>query len=478
MRSLGSTCASEQERALVAPMATTGRAEGDVHLAGIFGASMVLQRDCPIRLWGRAMPGQRVNIWLSEVHETTVVDGDGHWSITFPAMPAGGPHALTISGRETYCLDNILVGDVWLCAGQSNMQWTVSQAANGAEETAVADHPDVRLLQVKRETAPSATDEIDANWNQCSSEMAGDFSAVAYSFGRTLHNELAVPIGLIESSWGGTPIEPWMPNLPSSENAPGSLAHASDGQPGPGEIYNAMVAPLTLLPIRGIVWYQGEANVRRAETYGGLFKSLIQRWRRAWGNDNLPFGFVQIAPYEYRNLPDWKGTPQSLPRLREGQAEAARELPNVGMVVVADLSDVQDIHSVNKQEVGRRLALWALANVYSRDDISYSGPTYRCISIESGRIRVRFDHAESGLIAKDGKPLTWFQIAGDDQRFVIADAHIEGDSVVVQSSEAPEPVAARFAYEDVAVPNLFNAKGFPAAPFRTDDWPVKTVCGE
>ena len=404
---------------------------------------------------------------------TAKAAADGKWRIELPAMPAGGPYRLTVSGKKSISLENVLIGDVWLCAGQSNMQWTLAQSTDEQKATVSGARSDIRLLQIRREVAAAESNEISAAWTSWTPETTAHFSAVACYFGVELGEQLKVPVGLIDCSWGGTPIEPWMPtNVPPGEAA---LRQArTTGRPTErGMIYNGMIAPLTSMPIRGVIWYQGENNVRRASTYGPLLSTMITGWRKAWNQDELPVGIVQIPPYDYSKLPDWHGTPQSLPRLREGQAQVAKDLSNVGMVITTDLGATSDIHPPKKREVGLRLVRWAMVASYGAKDIECWGPTFKSASIEGSAIRIHFDHVSGGLVSKDGKPLSWFQIAAEDRKFVPAQATIDGDSVIVQSDAVNHPAAVRFAFVDIAEPNLFNRAGLPAAPFRTDDWPLE-----
>ena len=388
---------------------------------------------------------------------------------------------------------------------------------NGEQEAARANYPNIRLLQIPWKTAAEPQTDIEVDWRVCNPENVGagalrtvGFSAVAFFFGREIHQELGVPVGLIDSSWGGTFIEPWTPAVgfaavpalaeivrtideatPKYERElaaaqtkheqwlveakkareaglpapppPERPRHQLDSHAQPTGIYNAMIHPLAPFGIRGAIWYQGESNHKDGMLYFEKMKALIGGWRETWGQGEFPFYFVQIAPY------DRVYTDEQLPRLWEAQT-AALSIPNTGMVVTNDISDLEDIHPGNKQDVGRRLALWALAKTYGKTDIVYSGPLYKSMEVEGRRIRIRFDHVGGGLASRDGRPLDWFTLAGKNREFVEARAEIDGDSVLVWSDEIPRPIAVRFAWSRKAEPNLMNQAGLPASAFRTDDW--------
>jgi len=398
---------------------------------------------------------------------------EGKWEVILEPVAAGGPHELIIAGTNKIQLSNILVGEVWIGSGQSNMQWDVQRSMNPEEEIAAANWPKIRLFTVTRTIAQAPQEDCDGTWKVCSPETIADFSAVLYFFGRKLHQELGVPVGLINSSWGGTVAEAWTSReaLEGDPDFQPILERAATFNPkNPNQaavLFNGMIHPLLPLRIRGVIWYQGESNVSRAAQYQKLFPVLIQDWRKRWGMGELPFYFVQLAPFRYKNA-----DPRNCAELREAQ-RLTLSLPNTGMAVTTDIGDVNDIHPRNKQEVGRRLALWALAKTYGQD-VVYSGPLYRAAKIEGNRIRIEFDHVDGGLVAKGGE-LTHFQIAGADGEYRLASAVIDGETVVVHSPEVTQPVAVRFGWSDDAEPNLFNAAGLPASPFRTDDFPLITA---
>lgn len=493
----------------------------DVWLPAVIGEHMVLQRETEVPIWGKAEPGERVTVsadWLDKPVATTTNSG-GWWRVPLLTPGAGGPHSITIAGNNKITLENVMIGEVWVCSGQSNMEWSVSAAEHAEEEAAAAKHPRIRLFHVRRATSGQPLTDLNAKWAECSPEQVKGFSAVAYFFGRELHRELDVPIGLIATSWGGTRIEPWTPptgfaavpaltevtrqidkaNGEYREAVKASLGaiedwtraarkavsaggpiptkpalpkHELDSHAQPTGLYNAMVHPLVPFGIRGAIWYQGEANRFDGMMYHDKMKGLIAGWRQQWSRGDFPFLYVQLAPFRYQrhDAKNELGSVTNLPRIWEAQA-ATLAVPNTGMAVTTDIGNIEDIHPRNKQDVGRRLALWALAKTYSRDGLVHSGPLFKSMAVEGSRIRLRFDHTGSGLASRDGSSLSWFTIAGADREFVEAEANADDDSVIVSSVLVPEPVAVRFGWHELAEPNLMNKEGLPASPFRTDHWP-------
>jgi sialate O-acetylesterase len=643
--------------------ATQGRVTAEKpFLHQLFGDGMVLQRGVRFPVWGWTTPGARVKVSMRGTEATAVADARGKWLARLGPFDAGGPYTLAVEGPQSVTLKGVLVGDVWLASGQSNMEMGVTQVNDAQAEVASADYPQIRLFAVPKVAGVRPQETVNARWLVCTPANVaaggwGGFSAVAYFFGRRLHRELGVPIGLIHSSWGGTAAEGWvsaealsgMPdflpavnNLESvwadsrkspadydrqleewwARNDPGSSAGTSwadpsfdasgwkrmrlpqfwedaglpgyDGvvwfrksfelprewegrdltlslgpvddrdttfvngvrvgalsqwdtprsyrvsaallKPGTNTVavrvldtgvgggiygkpeqlriepaeggraaplslagewsyrasvalakfetqppqeggndfsvpeirYNGMIAPLLPFAIKGAIWYQGETNVGRAEQYGRLMPVLIRDWRERFGVGEFPFLIVQLANYlERRDEPadsEWA-------RLREAQLHVSQHVPRSGLAVTIDIGDAKDIHPKDKQDVGTRLALVALAKVYGRR-LEYSGPTYRSMKIEGGRIRLSFDHAEGGLVARDGARLAGFAVSGNDGRFIWADAVIEGKDVVLSSPEVKRPAAARYAWADNPACNLYNRAGLPASPFRTDDFPA------
>ena len=619
--------------------------------AGIFTDHMVLQRDQPLPIWGWAAPGRAVTVEVGSHSARTRANAEGRWRVTLPALESGkGPLTMTVkAGDETIRLTDILVGEVWLCSGQSNMKWAVRGFADGEAEIKAANHPNIRLFTVPNKTAIDPQDDVVGQWQACSPETIGDFSAVGYYFGRELNERINVPIGLINSSVGGTIIEAWtrheeisrlpgmtkriaevqddfydpliiqkiaratsslqalreakandelarkmsgpdldisswktmeIPNawgkaglpdfrgmvwfrktidvpaswagknlvlhldrilegdvtwfngqrvgatpvhlyhkprvysIPASlvkagpntitvrvtdtfrsrglsgkpdamalcvagseetdriglagpwRYKPGVQLHASLPYPDdhvnhPTLLYSTMIHPLVPFAIRGITWYQGEQNNGDGMLYFDKMQALIQSWRNVFLRPDAPFYFVQIAPYRYGD------NEFALPELWEAQT-AALDIPHTGMAVISDIGNVANIHPQNKQDVGKRLALWALAKDYGQNDLVHSGPLYKSMAIEAGKIRLSFNHTGSGLASRDAKPLDWFEIAGEDGKFVKAQAVIDGNTIVVSSDAIAKPTAARFAWHQEAQPNLINKEGLPAGPFRTN----------
>ncbi|MDP0500072.1 MAG: sialate O-acetylesterase [Verrucomicrobiota bacterium JB022] len=443
-------------------------AYAEVRLPSIFGDHMVIQRDSELVVWGRAKALEKVTVrpsWTDEIF-TYDTPSNGQWRVTIPTPSAGGPHRLVVEGYNRIELNDILAGEVWLASGQSNMEWTAMSGIEQRDEAiATADYPQIRLFTAQQATAEHRQYDVDGAWQVTTPDSMRYFSAVAYFFGRELHEELQVPVGLISSSWGGTPAEVWtVPEKIESDPALLQAAEALEPVPwGPvarGVAYHAMIEPLIPYRIRGTLWYQGEGNVGHAETYDELMEALVGGWREQWGYD-FPFFWAQIAP--------WKGYGEypSGAELRDAQRRALR-IPESGMVVTHDIGDLDDIHPRNKHDVGHRFALLALDQVYGKDVVS-SGPLYRQMRVRRDAIEVEFDYAD-GLVETGA--LTDFQIAGEDRIFHPAKATItDRDTVLVSSPEVPSPVAVRFGWSNATNPTLFNAAGLPASTFRTDDWP-------
>ena len=641
----------------------------NVSVPSLIGDNMVLQQGKKVRIWGSALPNERITVILDKHTASAIADANGHWQTFFGPLKAGGPFVLTISGSNTLSFKNVLVGEVWVCSGQSNMEWPLINSKDGADAVTQANFPEIRLFTVQKTTSASLLDDVQGHWVVTTPDQAGQFSAVGYFFGRELYQKLKVPVGLIHTSWGGTPAEAWTsrealaaatdlqpildryqeglkaipqqkqeyerrlsewiaknlyqdpgnkgeslgyadpqtnttdwqsmnlpqffetaglkmdgavwfrkdieipqswigkplelklaaiddydvtyfngtrvggigietPNsymIPRNYKIPGELVKAgkntisvrifdSAGEGGfgagkmsvapvgaqesevialsgpwsykvelnlepknpdwgsrpeaagptnqnsPTVLYNAMLAPLTPMSIRGAIWYQGESNAGRAYQYRTLFPTMIRNWRSAWGQGDFPFYYVQLANWQPIKLnpgeSEWA-------ELREAQTLTLNE-PHTGMAVIIDIGDTKDIHPRNKLDVGHRLALWALANTYGQK-IEFSGPLFNSFTIEGDKVRVKFKHTAGELKTIDGAAPRGFAIAGEDHKFVWAEAKIEGDEVIVWSKEVLKPVAIRYAWADNPVCNLYNKAGLPTSPFRTDDWPGVTV---
>ena len=641
----------------------------EVRVPSLIGDNMVLQQGKKVRIWGWANPKERVSVEIAGSKATAVTDDNGRWQTMLGPLKAGGPFTLNITGSNALSFKNILVGEVWVCSGQSNMEWPLINANNGAATVAQANYPEIRLFTVQKSTSSSPLEDVKGHWVVTTPDQAGQFSAVGYFFGRELHEKLKVPVGLIHTSWGGTPAEAWTshealasssdlqpildryqdnlkdlpqrqqdfqrrlaewtqknlyidegnkgerlgysapetntsdwqtmnlpqymetaglkmdgaiwfrkeinipanwagkdlelnlaaiddydvtyfngtrvggigPETPNSYMVPrrykvpaelvktgrnviavrvfdsageggfgaGKMSIAPLGateadtiqlagpwsykvelllppkspdwgsrpeapgptnQNSPSVLYNAMIAPLIPMVIRGAIWYQGESNAGRAYQYRTLFPLMIRNWRNAWNEGDFPFYFVQLANWQpVKPDPD----ESEWAELREAQSMALRQ-PQTGMAVIIDIGDAKDIHPRNKVDVGHRLALWALANTYNQK-IEYSGPLFSSFKVEGNKIRVKFTHTAGGLKTSDGGAPKGFAIAGEDHKFVWAEARIEGDEVVVWSSSVTKPAAVRYAWADNPVCNLYNKLDLPASPFRTDDWPGVTI---
>jgi hypothetical protein len=464
----------------------------------LFNDHMVVQRGRPLRVWGTAVDGERVTVSFRG-HEAQGVAHGGKWSIALPPPDVGPAGEIRVrSAAGSYRIRDVLVGEVWVASGQSNMEMPVDVrvwpsrydgVANAKKEVTEGNYPQIRLFYVPRVASYEPKDDSGGQWAVCTPDNVGGFSAAAYFFGRKLHRELKVPIGLIDASWGATYIEPWtaasslqaQPELSDTvkrmtetfaaydkAKAANPASPPAAHQHIPSALFNGMIHRLTPFGIRGAIWYQGEGNVGDGMLYYHKMQALIGGWRQAWGEGQFPFLYVQLAPYDYGMYKGPKD-PYLLPALWEAQT-AALSIPNTGMAVTTDISEVRNIHPRNKQDVGLRLALWALNQTYGHKEIVCCGPLYSGYKIDGDRIRVSFRHADGGLASRDAHPLSWFQIAGDDRVFHDAEAVIDGETVLVHSPKVRAPVAVRFAWHKLAEPNLSNGAKLPAVPFRTDNW--------
>jgi sialate O-acetylesterase len=475
---------------------SAGTARADVKPHPIFSDHMVLQRGVDLTIWGKADPGEKVEVTL--VHRvaqgalaagiSTTADKDGGWRVNFPKQEAGTGYSLQIKGKNTVEFKNVAVGEVWVCSGQSNMEWSVNAGETPDKVKAAAENPNLRLFTVKKRTSIAPiTDQNDlghfTKWDVSGPDTVGGFSAVGYHFGQKLQKELGVPVGLIHSSWGGTPAEAWT-SLEALEAVPGLKHYAAQAQaaakkfegdkkqPGPNVptvLYNAMIYPLLKFPVKGAIWYQGESNNNRAFEYRTLLPTMIKDWRKGFGCE-LPFMIVQLAAFGNGN-----SSAVTYAELRDAQLNTAKELPKVGLAVAMDIGHETDIHPKPKQPVGERLALAALKIAYDKT-IVHSGPTVKAVKFDGGAAHITFDNVGGGLVAKDGD-LAGFTIAGKDGKFHPAKAIIQGDEVIVSSEQVPNPAAVRYGWANYPKPtiNLFNKEGLPASPFRTDDFPLTTA---
>ncbi|MDR3182227.1 MAG: 9-O-acetylesterase [Planctomycetaceae bacterium] len=522
--------------------------QADVRLPEVFASNMVLQRDLPVPVWGWAEPGEKITVVFEGQTVSATADAEGKWQVKLNPLKAGGPFNFTVKGKNEIKLENVLVGEVWICSGQSNMEWTLARSKDAQKAIAAAKNPNLRLFQVQKAWNTEPQESLKAQWVESTPETVPSFSAVGYYFGVKLAADLKVPVGLINSSWGGTRIEPWTPlvgfesvktlkniaddvaakdttseahrNLVTKTLAEykkwiadtevayaGTASHTkatAPRRPGlrrqaaavevtadnktkritappafpnqlnpytrnqdPTVLYNAMISPLVPLAVRGAIWYQGEANMAEGPLYAQKMEALIKGWRTVFNNPDLGFYYVQIAPFIYGN-PD----PTKLPELQEAQSSVEKRLPKTGQAIVNDLVDnVKDIHPVNKEPVGNRLALLALNRTYGQN-VAAASPEFAKLDINGNTAVVHFKNAKS-LKTRDGKSPDWFEIAGADGGYHKADAAIEGTTIKLTSAAVEKPLAVRFAWNQTAMPNVQNEAGLPLGPFRAGTIPER-----
>ncbi len=452
-------------------IAFAGVARADVKVPALFSDHMVLQQGIDAPVWGTAAADEEVTVSMADQKATAKADAAGKWMVRLKPLKVGEPVELTIEGKNKIVIKDVLAGEVWIASGQSNMEFSARSSNMTPEEKAAADLPKLRMFTVHKAKLTAPTTDLIGTWVVCTPQTVDGFSAVGFYFGRDLHKALGVPVGIIHTSWGGTPAQAWT-NRATLESTPGleGYAKAEIGQGreaksanDPTSLYNGMIAPLVPYGIKGAIWYQGESNAGNPTEYRTLLPAMIAGWRKAWGQGDFPFGIVQLA-----NFQAVKPEPgeSNWAALREAQAMTAAQ-PHNGLAVIIDIGDTNDIHPKNKRDVGKRLGLWALASVYGKD-IPFSGPLYESHEVKGSAISVKFKYVEGGLEAKGGEPLKGFAIAGQDGKWVWADAKIEGDRVVVSSAKIEKPVAVRYAWADNPVCTLYNKAGLPAVPFRTD----------
>lgn len=483
-------------------------AEAALKMPNVFGDHMVVQQKAPVKVWGWTNPEQEVTVELGDNSVSAKANADGRFDVSLPEMTAGGgPLKLTIKADETITFEDVLVGEVWVCSGQSNMQWAVNSSNDADLEKLAAKNPDIRMINFPQVGAQEPVPTHDRQWMVCTPETAGSFSAVGYFFARQLQQTIDVPIGMINNAWGGSACEAWINRdvlnadekyKPLMERWSGmekrfeelsakselnedekkalqQLKTQMSGNQRPANIYNGVLKSHLGYTIRGAIWYQGESNASRAYQYRDLFPLMISSWRQEWGQGDFPFYWVQLADFKPEQpLPaesDWA-------ELREAQTMTMSKLPHTGEAVIIDIGEGKDIHPKNKVDVGRRLARWALANEYGVA-VPFRSPQYKSMETQDGKIVLTFDHVEPAL--KGWRPFdvatpVGFAIAGDDRKFVWAEATLLPDGKVeVSSKEVAEPVAVRYAWADNPVCNMFSSNGLPLTPFRTDDWPGVTI---
>lgn len=490
----------------------------EVRLPAIFGHHMALQQGMSVPVWGTAEPGEKVTVCFSGQSVSAEAGAEGRWKVVLPPLAASGKAgSLVVAGKNTITFTNVVVGEVWICSGQSNMAFKGAGVKDADKEVPAANWPLIRMFAVGlAEASDRPREDVVGSWRECTPRAMADFSGVGYFFGRELHGKLGVPVGLIDSSRGGTSIEAWTrlarieadPELKGGVDAyearkldaQGEKRHyqtmlakwedraraaKADGKPEPmkplqvdpatspsrpGNLWTEMIAPLVPFAVRGVTWYQGEGNATRSERYAKLFPVLIRDWRKQWGEGDFPFLFVQIASvYERFDHP----TDHVWARLREAQLKTL-DVPNTGMAVTIDIDNGNrsaPIHPADKKEVGLRLAAWALRSTYGKAEVVPSGPLFERMTVEGDRVRLSFKYLGGGLVNRAEGGLKGFALAGEDHRFVWADARIEGDTVVVSSPQVKQPVAVRYGWAGNPEVSLYNRADLPASPFRSDDWP-------
>jgi sialate O-acetylesterase len=473
---------------LVIALFYTLHAKAFIVLPEVITDNMVLQQKDETTFWGKAAAGKTITItpsWNKKAY-TAIIDANGNWKLNLKTPAAGGPYQISLNDGELLVLKNVMVGEVWLCSGQSNMEMPLGswgKIKDYEKEIANANYPNIRILKVKKTINSQPQQDFKSNtmgWQECSPSTIADFSAAAYFFARRIIKDKKVAIGLIDATWGGTVIEAWTSSeaiakvdvftdtVAKIQNIPATVKLSNPNKPT--LLFNGMINPFLPVAIKGVIWYQGESNNSRAYQYRELFPLLIKDWRTKFNRPNLPFLYVQLANFQAINSSPGEST---WAELREAQAMAL-SLANTGMAVAIDIGETGDIHPKNKQEVGNRLALTALKKVY-KEKVIDEGPVYTSSKIENGKMIINFKPSSAALKTSDGKELTGFAIAGADKKFYWATAEIVGNSVVVSSKEVKAPVAVRYAWANNPVCNLVNEAGLPAPPFRTDDWPGITV---
>lgn len=434
---------------------------------------MVLQQQSKAVLWGWAEPAEKIyitNTWNKSI-DSVVTGSDAKWKIAIATPTAGGPYSITLRGWSTVVIENVMIGEVWVCSGQSNMEWnSYNNLKQILDEMPNSNNNNLRLFHIPRTTAAYPQDNCEGQWKTSSPESLKGFSAIGYFFAKRLQKELNVPVGIISTSWGGTPAETWTSeeDVESDEILRESAAQIKPTAwwpVNPGAAFNAMIYPITNYNIAGAIWYQGEGNTGTASNYNRILTTMIDCWRKAW-HRNLPFYYVQIAPFKYGN--------KNVGALVQEQQTMTLKHPNTGMVVITDLvDDTTNIHPNNKIPVADRLANWALGDLYHKQ-VVYKSPLFKSMVINKDKVTVSFDNVPTSLMVKGkGKP-TEFYLAGEDQVFYPADAKIDKDKIIVSSKLVKNPVAVRFAFSNTAISNLFSTEGLPVTPFRTDTWPVST----
>ncbi|CAN5448718.1 sialate O-acetylesterase [soil metagenome] len=445
-----------------------------LRLPAVIGDHMVLQQQSDAPLWGWASPSEELTVtgsWGDKIEVKTKATNTGSWKLSLKTPVAGGPYTITIKGKDQFIINDVMIGEVWICSGQSNMEWSVNNGALDAKaEMPNADIPAIRLFNVNKSGANDPQVHGEGEWRLCTPETMKGFSSVGYFFGKKLNADLKAPIGLINVSWGGTPAEVWTPEAKVKNDAAlkksADVLVQKDGWPkDPGVVYNAMIRPLVPYQIAGAIWYQGESNTAAPQTYSQLMKAMIESWRSDFQKE-FPFYYVQIAPYTY-------GLKFQGALIREQQVKTL-SVPKTGMIIISDnVPDVKNIHPPNKKPVGDRLANYALGENYKQaiPKSAYQSPVFQSMKIEKNKIRVSFMFGDNGLINRG--ITNQITIAGDDKKFYPAIAVVDGNTLVVSAKEVKVPVAVRFCFDNASIPNLYNKEGLPVSAFRTDSWEVE-----
>ena len=463
-------------------------AKAFIVLPDVITDNMVLQQQDETTFWGKAAPGKKLTVspsWNNKVY-TAIIDADGNWKLKIKTPVAGGPYRISLNDGELLVLKNVMVGEVWLCSGQSNMEMPLAswgKIKDYEKEIANANYPNIRILKVKKTISSQPQQDFKSNtmgWQECSPSTISDFSATAYFFARRIVRDKKIAIGLIDATWGGTVIESWTSaeaigkvdvftdTVAKFQSMPSTIKLSNPNKPT--LLFNGMINPFLSVAIKGVIWYQGESNNSRAYQYRELFPLMINDWRAKFNRPNLPFLYVQLANFQAVSPTPVDAT---WAELREAQAMALK-LPFTGMAVAIDIGETADIHPKNKQDVGNRLALIALKRIY-KEKLIDEGPVYSTSKVEDGQMVINFKSSGSALKTSDGKEITGFAIAGSDKRFYWATGKIQGNNIILSAKEVKNPVAVRYAWANNPVCNLVNEAGLPASPFRTDDWPGITV---
>lgn len=491
-------------------LSAASSARADVKLPNVFGSHMVLQQGQKNKVWGLADPNESIVVTIGSQKQTATANEKGSWEVWLEPLSVGGPLSMTVAGKNKITFDDVLVGEVWICSGQSNMQWDVNASNDADLERATAHYPKIRLLSVPQVGTQEPQWNFEGKWTVCTPETVGSFSAVGYFFGRQLHQTIGVPIGLIDNAWGGSAAEAWInrerlaadskykpllerweqieknvdKNRADWANAvakakaekkqlPRNPDEVLRGNARPANIYNGVLKPTIGYGIRGVIWYQGESNAGRAYQYRHLFPLMITNWREEWGQGDFPFYWVQLADFLAEKSEPGES---AWAELREAQTMTEKKLPNTGQAVIIDLGEAKDIHPRNKQGVATRLARLALSDVYGVKNIATRSPAFKAMKKDGKKVVLTFDHVDGGFRPFDVNELKGFTIAGSDRKFVNANAKVTGPNTIeVWSDSVNDPQAVRYGWADNPIVNVYSNAGLPLTPFRTDDWPGVTA---